>query len=645
MARTFIRQETQIRNSDAYTDTLAAGATLESGSTEIETDLNGIRSQINRIIWSTTSGNWYDDVPTINSKQRGVRDLNFDLDELETQKVLCRESLLTDITVTALTAATNTLDATANFGNGESVTTGTKTYTFETILTNVDGNVLIGGSASDSLDNLIAAINLGAGAGTVYALATTANGFVSALAGTGDTMDVTALVAGTAGNVIVTTELAANATWLDGATLIGGTDAQNWEILSFAGSETPSGNAAVLLTTDGVVVAQSALNGAGFNVHELIEVVGGTAIYPKNLMIVRNATNGQLIQSAGRDVFALLQFESTGVDGAAFDDVSGGARAKLSFVRQNAGLDDLEACPVGDIAGFTINYAWVARYQLDNVPEDCFLGQSSFVDGSANTNVTRQLAYDNQGTTPVELDTNATLDLDTAGITWIIRDLINANLLRILEGSTGGTSEIQFGSSVDVFNNDAIVNDFASGIQAATGGVEIDVGVSVITDTGTIETTGTNDLRIFGARELFLDDVNQVGSTWAQTNGIKLSDTTGEWDAYETAFGGEVSLLAGKTAAYKRRKPKVYANVTVTTTADLNVSLADANLDVALPNMSGGSFLTDYDVFLNGDLLRPGADATANNDYYPGTALSPAAQLRFEFTVKINDVLCVVPYA
>jgi hypothetical protein len=127
------------------------------------------------------------------------------------------------ITPSQLTAvaATGTLTATGNFSNGDTVTTGTKTYTFQTTLTNVNGNVLIGASASDSLDNLIAAINLGAGSGTLYAAATTANTFVSAAAGAGDTMDVTALTAGSAGNSIATTETSSNASW-GGATLSGG---------------------------------------------------------------------------------------------------------------------------------------------------------------------------------------------------------------------------------------------------------------------------------------------------------------------------------------------------------------------------------------------------------------------------------------
>lgn len=118
-------------------------------------------------------------------------------------------------------AATGTLTFTGQPADTETVTIGSKAYQFQTVLTNVDGNVLIGATASDSLDNLIAAINLGAGSGTTYAAATTANTDVSAAAGAGDTMDVTALVSGSGGNSIASTETVTNGSW-GGATLSGG---------------------------------------------------------------------------------------------------------------------------------------------------------------------------------------------------------------------------------------------------------------------------------------------------------------------------------------------------------------------------------------------------------------------------------------
>ena len=119
--------------------------------------------------------------------------------------------------------ATGVLTLTGQPLNTETVTLGTKVYTFQTVLTNVDGNVLIGTDPGDSLDNLIAAITLGAGAGTKYAAATTLHPSVTAAAGAGDTMDVTAKSAGTPGNSIATTEALTNGSF-GGATLSGGTN-------------------------------------------------------------------------------------------------------------------------------------------------------------------------------------------------------------------------------------------------------------------------------------------------------------------------------------------------------------------------------------------------------------------------------------
>lgn len=106
--------------------------------------------------------------------------------------------------------AAGTLTLSANVGNNETVTIGTKVYTFQTALTDVDGNVLIGAAATNSIDNLIAAINLAAGAGTTYATSTTANSDESsAVAGVGDTMTLYVDSAG----AIATTETSGTAAW------------------------------------------------------------------------------------------------------------------------------------------------------------------------------------------------------------------------------------------------------------------------------------------------------------------------------------------------------------------------------------------------------------------------------------------------
>jgi len=399
--------------------------------------------------------------------------------------------------------------------------------------------------------------------------------------------------------------------------------------------ELPSNTTAAIgaVTTTGTVAAFN----ASFGAHDLAEVAGSTAISPKNLCGVYDASTRDPVLSSNRVVYALFQTESS-TDGSTMTGTTPN-RAQLSFVRINATGDDLEAVPFADVENKVINYTSVTRKALEDLTEQDFL-KGAEVDVPSASSETRQVAYDNQGATPVNLTTNAILDIEGAGLYWEIRDDLEATLFRITEGSAGGTTTLLVSGDVDTFDSSAVINDFDQGIRVDTGGQRINVGETA----GLIESTTTNDLRILGAGELYLDDGNQTGSTWAQTSGIKLSDTTAEWNAFEANFG-EVSLLAAINASYaKDRAAKVYSNVTVTTVADADVSLADGNLDTALPDMSTGSFTLDYDVYLNGELLRPGADASANNDYYPGTSLATAAQLKFEFSVKLGDVLCVIPY-
>lgn len=516
MARTFVRQETQIRNSDVYDDTLGAGFTLESGQATLEGDLNALRSQAKRFLWADNSGDWYADVnapSTLDTgAKRGINNLNTDLHELERKRVLVSVTNLTDVTV---------------------------------------------------------------GAG---------NNFVV-----------------------------------------------------LGGGQLPSNTKAAVgaSTTRGVVAAHN----SSFGTHSLAEVSGGSAISPKNLCEVVDGSTRDQILSSGRVVYALFQTESSSDNSTMTGSTP--SRAQLSFVRINATGDDLEAVPFADIEGRVINYASVERKALDDLNESDFL-RGAVLDVASSTTVTLQAAMANQGSTPVDLTTNSIIDLEGPSLSWGIRDDLQANLFRVIEGSATDSSQVSVDSAVDTFNVDAVVNDFAQGLRAATSSQRIDVGVTA----GTIESTGSNDLRLFGAGELLLDDGNQTGSTWAQTSGMKLSDTAQEWSDFETAYG-EVSLLrALYLAKTNSRGNKVYANVIANVGADVDVggTSGGTTLDAQLPNFTTGDFITDFDVYLNGTLLRPGATAASNNDYYPGTSQA-LGQLKFEFALKIGDVLCVVPHS
>lgn len=122
--------------------------------------------------------------------------------------------------------ASGVLTFTGQPADTETVAIGAKVYTFQTTLTNTDGHVKIGLTTAASISNLIAAINLAAGAGTTYAAATTSNvAGVTAAQGAGTTMNLTANVIGVTGNSIATTETITLGSWAH-ATLIGGVNLQ-----------------------------------------------------------------------------------------------------------------------------------------------------------------------------------------------------------------------------------------------------------------------------------------------------------------------------------------------------------------------------------------------------------------------------------
>lgn len=118
-------------------------------------------------------------------------------------------------------AAVGTLTASGTFTDTQTVVVGGKTYTTQTSLLNVDGNVLIGADAAATLQNLYDAINLTGTAGTQYAAAMTANTRVKATAVTATTLVVRALTPGEVGNLIASTETQTNAAW-GAATLASG---------------------------------------------------------------------------------------------------------------------------------------------------------------------------------------------------------------------------------------------------------------------------------------------------------------------------------------------------------------------------------------------------------------------------------------
>lgn len=502
MARTFVRQY-QSYKSDLYDDSLAAGSAMESASTDVETDLNALRSQIKR---ATGETKWYTALTG-----RDLKTTAIDLTDLENKKFLFRAQILTDVSVTA---------------------------------------------------------------------------------------------------------------------------AQNWEVLSVAGSEAPSEVAAVGTGTANGAVVALATNGA----HSLAEVAGVNALNPKNLVIVRDATTGDPILSGGKQVYGLIQGETGMLDGDAFDDTS--KRAQISFVIENATADDLIACPVVDIAGKSINYSYVRRINLDNVPEQAFL-TGAFVDQSGSVDVTLDNAIDNQSGPASQVQNIEVRIADTKS--WAFEDSTGTDKILEVAAAAGGDSVNMKVANLTVVNANSI--DFSNGLIVDSSGTDLDIGVTAgqIGSAGKLDlvSAAANDLSLLAGGEMIFSDTNKAGSSYS--GNLKLAETQAEWTTFDTNFG-EVSLLNAISQAYSKSKhDKAVAATTGAINADVNVSgtTAPTNLDATLLNYTGKTFVDDVDVYLNGVLLRNGADASANHDVYPGTD-SDYGDLKFEFKLKNGDQITMV---
>ena len=635
MSRTYIRQDAQIRRSVTYTDTTAPSVNMETASVNVEDDLNNVRSQLKRWLAYTDVANWYDDVPTVTvatvATTRGIKQIHQHLAELEQHRFLFRAYVLTDVTVPADVDATGSLTALAkaSLSDGDLFTLDDGINALCTYYFNVTGGYAPGGgydATNIEVDISADVTDINVADTTRTAITGTAAMDISPDAAGAALINLTADNGGTVANNTITETLAAGT--LTPVGMSGGTG--DVVVLSVAGSEAPSETAAVDGGIANGVVVKTLTGDVGQA--DLAEVAGANAINPKNLVVIVDAATQDPLQTAdNRTIYGLIQTENGVADGDTFNDVD--HQVQLSFVVVNGPGDDLEFCAASDIGGQDIEYGYVRRLNLDDIPEQAFL-VGGFIDLAGAVDVTLDNAIDNQVGPATQqqnidwrIDDTFTLDFqDSTGAT---------NLLSIIPNAAG--DEVEFNvDDFDVNNvNDA---DFLNGATFDSGGTAINIGVTAgqidAAAELTIATTGVNDLNLLGGAYLTFSDTYQAASGY--DTDLVLSDSSAEWDAYETAFG-EVSLLNAIVAASQAGgHHKAYAVVTAATiAADANVTGAGTapNIDAQLLDYSAITWLTDVNIYLNGVLLRNGADAAANHDVYPGT--TPAnGDLKFEFLLQ-----------
>lgn len=110
--------------------------------------------------------------------------------------------------------------------DGDTFTLDSKTYTMETSLSDVDGNIFIGASLAATQQNILDAVNLTGDAGTQYASTMTLHPTISAgTSWTSDVLTLTSKASGFGGNSYASTEtFTADTNVFGSLTLLGGLD-------------------------------------------------------------------------------------------------------------------------------------------------------------------------------------------------------------------------------------------------------------------------------------------------------------------------------------------------------------------------------------------------------------------------------------
>ena len=372
----------------------------------------------------------------------------------------------------------------------------------------------------------------------------------------------------------------------------------NFVALIAASSEVPTRDVATVSTTSGAITAE--LGAGEYPSHRLTEVGGANALNPYNLCIVLEASTGDPIQSSNRQIYALLQVEDGAADGAAFDDADN--EGQLSFVRPNSTYTDLEACPISDIEGQDIRYAYADREALSLWDPADWRRSSVLVDLAApGVSVTLDIAYNGGSVVNVD-DTSVDWRLtDTKH--FIVSDSTGANkILDVHAEAAGDEIDINAPGGIDVAAGDLTM----SSNKATINGVEVGGAAGrVATASGDLDLRGADDITFTTVREttpLPLDD-STTGKISALEGGPHASVSAAIKYAIDHGMDFNLGVTQISGGPFAR---------------DANIPAA-AGISIASPHSIDMNTTSGVDtfIFLNGR-LQIGGNGTTNNDCYAG---------------------------
>lgn len=613
MARTFIRQASQVRNSVNYSDALELGAGLVSSAASLEDDLNALRSLIKEL---SGEANWYDEL-----LGRNVAGLDSDLTDIEGKKLLFRTHVLADVAVPAsqnyVVLAEGEVPAETSAG---SFALGAIAASI--VSTSAHSLAEVSGANAISPKNLCVVRDAATGQPVQSSNGKDVYALLQIIGYEGTAFD---------GTNAILSFVRENST---------GDDLEACPAADIQG-KTINYSYARRINLD-AVPEDAFLGGAFVDQAGLADVTLDRALDNQGTEPVTQSTNAYwkiadtkaFKFQTGDGLVDMLALASDEAGNATAIDMTADALTVAAGDATFSGTDFTVSSTNAEIT----NGAVIGALDVSKTASGV-ISSASAISIEAGTNVEMVTTG---GTATVSGSGNATLE--STGNNVIVAAMVDIAMdAASLDADFTSTSHVTVTSGADVgsLNLGAAAATLSArdGITEALVGLVPGAAATLLMQASDnsilafVSADKTGDLRVMASADVLMHDGNMPES-WSNVDGIPFSGAQSDWTSFESMFGGGVSLLnAIVQAANKDARVKYVHAVESDVAADTDVSTG--------ANYSGiGNFVSDVNVYLNGVLLRNGSNAGSNFDVYPGNSAG-LGDLKFEFELKAGDVITV----
>jgi len=391
--------------------------------------------------------------------------------------------------------------------------------------------------------------------------------------------------------------------------------------------DTVTQNVSTVTTQDSIVTlnkdgASIPVAGAGIEFESGGSIVGYVKTNGAGDMLIKAATGGELTLDVSS------AYEIT-VDGNLTVEAA-------SFVNQDLTTDAMPTFTKAKLTTLAASRLMASNADNETVSADL----ASWIAGTANQ---LSVADDADGSVtlslPQNIDTNADVEFDSL----VLGDLAADAGKALKVGATGAVASAAWDEFVSVEAN--------VGLELVQDGFKAQIGLAQdIRSTASPEFAALNlgaygdlladgsDFKIVAAAKLLLEDTYKAGSTYA--GAFALAGSSAEWSAFETAAGGEVSLLSAVTKALTGAgggRGKAWSSPLASAPA----AGGDGKYAVAMPGSLTVSSVdvadrgSRIDVYLNGQMMIQGGSA----DYILDATSN---QVKFNFQPQQGDLYAVV---